>query len=337
MPPRLPGVLFVLTLLATAAGTAAGQTTALTGFVDAAWVHDTSRLNGEFGVDEVELNVRHEASERTLVRADLEWLRRGEDFVVQVEQAYISLLAGRGWTVTFGKFNAPIGFEAVDAPEMHQYSHSLVYDHGLPVNLTGVSVGRDLGRSFDLLVYGCNGWDRETKTDGAMSWGGRFGYAREGFVWGVSAIGGKEEDLVEAAGPNPTFTRTVLDLDLSYAIGRWLFGAEFNRGTVEQRGGQEQHWLGFLLLARREFGERAGLTVRYDDFDDRDGYAFAAVDGRHQRRQALAIAPTYELDDGLSAVLEWRRDWSNRDAFTDRDGRPTSRGTTVALNLTYAF
>lgn len=318
-------------LLLAAASPTFAQTSELTGFVDASWVYNTADLNGEFSLNEVELNFLHQVSPRTLMRADLEWVRAGEEFAAQVEQAFISYTVANDWTFTFGKFNAPIGFEMNDPPDMHQVSHSLVYDHGSPTNLTGFSLGRELGRGFEVLAYGCNGWDRNTKVAGAMTWGGRLGFERNGFVWGLSGIGGKEES------DGATFTRTVVDLDTSYESGPWLLGAEYNRGEVTHASGAEQSWSGFLVVARRSLNDWMGLTLRFDHFDDTDGYAFAAVDGRFQRRQSLTVAPTFDLDEGLVAILELRVDMSDRNAFVDREGMPTDSSTTIAFGMTYAF
>ncbi len=337
----MPSCRRLLTILALAAvaGGAAGEDVEFSGFVVANWAYNTADLNGAFGVDEVELNMVHRAGRRAIVRADLEWLKDGEDHVAQVEQAFLRYTTRGGWTFTFGKFNAPFGFEENDRPDLYQSSFSLVSEHGLPGNLTGFSLGHDLGLGFEVTIFGCNGWDRDTKIHGAMSWAGRLAYAREGFDWGVTAISGKEEELPADGGPRPypTFTRTVFDLDVSFATARWLFGGELNRGEVVRQDGGKQLWSGFLLLARHEFDDRAGLTVRYDFFHDRDGYAFAPIAGRFQRRQSLAVAPTYELAPGLDVIVELRVDWSNREAFRDREDRPTDRSTTVIVQALQRF
>ncbi|MCH7859583.1 MAG: hypothetical protein IID14_07795 [Candidatus Marinimicrobia bacterium] len=40
-------------------------------------------------------------------------------------------------SITIEKFSASIRFELLDAPDMYQYSHSLVFDDALPTNLRG--------------------------------------------------------------------------------------------------------------------------------------------------------------------------------------------------------
>lgn len=305
----------------------------ISGFVDATWVWNTADHQGEFGVEKVELGLRHHVSERTFVRTDLEWLKDGEDVVAQVEQAYVQYTTRGGWSFTFGRYNTPFGFEEYDAPDLYQYSSSLLDEHALPGNFAGFAVGRDLGRGLSLTVYGSNGWDRNVQAGGNLTWAGRLEYARSGFTGGLSGISGKEDGVIEDA----SLTRSVVDLDLGYEGRNWVFGADYNQGKATLTGGIEQGWSAFLLMARREVSDRTGVTVRYDFFDDKDGFAFGTVADAVQKRQAFAIAPSYNLDEGLDLILELRLDWSDRDAWLDRDGQPTVRSLTVALEMIYSF
>lgn len=306
-------------------------TTVIGGFADASYVYDANAAAGEFGLDQAELDVTHRAGAKTVVRADLEWIKDGNDFVAQVEQAYLAYTCNAGATFTLGRFNAPIGFELVDPNEMYQYSHSLVFTYGLPVNLTGAMVHKDFGGGFDARAYGVNGWDVNDETNKVLTWGGRLGFTRNAFAAGASAISGEEAD-----DTGFEFDRTVLDVDLSYKPAGWVFGADINSGKVEA-GGTEQTWLGFLVMAHRDFNNWAGLTVRYDYFDDKDGYAFGLVGSEAQARTAIAVAPTFVLDEGFGALVEVRLDMSDQDAFTDADGEATDSALTVAAEMTYSW
>jgi hypothetical protein len=327
-------LVMMLLILATAIPASAGDTT-ISGFVDASWFWDTAAPNGEFGLDQAEVDIEHQASDKTFMRADLEWVKNGEGFDAQVEQAFMTYVPRCGWAFTLGKFNAPIGFEMLDAPDMYQFSHSLVFDFGLPTNLTGFSVSKDLGQGFDVIAYGVNGWDQNTETGANLTWGGRAGYASGGFSGGLSAISGSEE--MEAGEGMTKFSRTVLDVDLSYELPGWVFGAELNRGMVTLADDSEQEWMGMLVMAHHDFNDWAGLTVRVDQFDDADGYAFDAVGGEFQVRRSFTIAPTFTLDDGFGALVELRIDTSDQDAFVDGDGEPTGNMTTVAFEMTYTW
>ncbi len=314
---------------------ALAQETQIRGFVDAAVFFDFASPNAEFGLDQVEIDVEHQASEKTSLRADLEWVRDGATHVAQIEQGYMTYAPRAGWAFGLGKFNAPIGFELLDAPDMYQYSHSLVFDFGLPTNLTGLFVTRDLGRGVDLVAHVSNGWDRETAGPN-FTYGGRLGFTRGGFGGGVSAISGREEFDSEDASPT-ALTRTVFDVDLSYLTGAWRFGGEVNLGSAESTGEIESDWVGFLVMTHVEFDAGFGLTLRYDAFDDRDGFAFGVVEGESQFRQSITFAPTFALDEGFGAFVELRVDLSDQDAFADRDGEAVASSTFAAFEMTYAW
>jgi hypothetical protein len=325
----------VVTLLL-AAG-AAAQPTTIGGFADAAWFYDAASRAGEFGVDQVEIDVEHRASAKSLIRADLEWLKDGEGYLAQVEQAYMTYNASRGWSLSFGKFNAPIGVELLDPTDMFQYSHSLLFTYAAPTNLTGLKVARDFGHGVDLVGHVSNGWDRAT-ADKHVTWGGRLGLASGGFSGGLGAISGKEDTAGENPGdPSSPLTRTVFDADLTFVSGVWRFCGEVSLGDVTTTGDAQAQWLGLLCMTHVELSTWAGLTVRLDHLDDEDGYLFGAVDGQYQTRQSLTIAPTFALDEGLGALVELRVDRSDRDAFTDGDGAPAATATSVAVEMTYSW
>jgi hypothetical protein len=322
--------------LALAAGAAAQETT-ISGFADASWYYDAASRAGEFGADQVEIDIEHRTGGNSLVRADLEWLKDGEDQLVQVEQAFRLYRARCGWALSLGKFNAPIGVESLDPTDMFQYSHSLVFTHALPTNLTGLKLARDLGHGVDLAGHVSNGWDRAT-ADKHVTWGGRLGLASGGFSGGLGAISGREDVAGEGPDdPSSPLTRTVVDLDLTFVRGAWRFCGEANVGEAATTGDAQSQWLGLLLMTHVDFSPAVGLTVRLDHLDDEDGYLFDPVDGEYQTRQSLTIAPTFVLDDGLGALVELRVDRSDRDAFTDGDGAPTATATSVAVEMTCSW
>lgn len=330
-------LIIILLVLAT---TAWAADTEFTGFVDGAYFYNTADANGEFSLDQVEVDIIHRASDRTSLRADLEWIRDGEVFIAQVEQGFMTITFAEKWEVMFGKFNAPIGFELLDAPDMYQYSHAMVFDYGLPTNLTGAALSRDLGQGFDIIAHLSNGWDANMAAGKNVTFGGRLGYSSGGFGGGLSAISGKEEmqdDDDEVATP---FKRTVFDVDLSYTTGRWLFGGEYNMGTIttDAVGGEvDQEWDGFLVMTNVSLSDLWACTLRYDTFNDKDGYAFGMVGDEAQKIQSFTISPSVALDENFGALIELRLDKSDQDGFVDGDGEATDTNTTMAFEMTYSF
>jgi hypothetical protein len=318
----------IAALIAGLPGLSLAADTELSGFVDGSYFYDHNGNAGEFGIDQVELDIAHHASEKTTLRADLEWLKDGEGFVAQVEQGYMAYTHDSGITVTFGQFNAPIGFELLDAPDIYQFSHSLVFDYGVPTNVTGLSAARALGARLDVVGYVCNGWDRNFEDNRNPTFGGRLGYTSPaGAGLGLSAISGKEKD-----GPD-AFDRTVLDVDLTYETGAWLFGGEFNQGFVTVADDTDRDWTAFLVMTHLTASNWLGFTGRFDWFDDKDGFVFGMI----QTRWSATFAPTFVLDEQCGALVEVRLDGSDETIWIDRDGEPTDRALTAALEVTYSW
>jgi len=335
-------MLMTLATLALVAGVAwaqetSGPVTEITGFADAAYFYNTSDVNGEFTVDQVEIDIIHRASKKTFVRADLEWVRVGDAHTAQIEQAFMTYTTGGpALDVTLGKFNAPIGFEALDPVDMYQYSHSLLFDHGGPANLTGASVAKIFDGGFDVVGHVSNGWDADAMTGGNVTWGGRGGYTKDELTGHLSIISGKEEDVV--AG-NPA-TRTVFDVDVKYEMEKWLFGGQFNVGDVSEETGAgdvDYSWTGLLLMGHMTINEWLGMTFRYDNLNDKDGWNFGTVGGDGQMRQSFTFCPTFSLDENFGCLFELRIDKSDLDGFTNSDGEPADTETKIAFEATYSW
>lgn len=313
--------------------------TSISGFVDASYSRDMTAGDGEFGLDQVEVDIVHQATDSILLRADVEWVKDGEDFIAQVEQGYMTYALPAGWRFTFGKFNAPIGFELLDPPDMYQYSHALVFDYGLPTNLTGFSVARELGHGLDFVGHVSNGWDANSATGKHVTWGGRLGFTRGGFSGGLAGISGREDAADDDIVDPFSFKRTVLDIDLKYERGSWVFGGELNQGRVTTTAADAttKDWHGFMVMSHVDLASWAGITLRYGSFDDADGWALPEIDGKPQQIQSLTLCPTFVLHQGLGALLEVRMDSSDRDGFTDDDGQATDTRTVVAFEMTYSW
>ncbi|HEX05212.1 MAG TPA: hypothetical protein ENH10_08690, partial [Bacteroidetes bacterium] len=140
-------VIICLMLLLLPAMTFAGEdkcadsNTDVSGFVDASYWGNLDEQGHEFALDQAEIDVERSMDDVGIVlRVDFEWVNDGAGgFNEGLEQGYMNytLPFMPSMNFTFGKFNAPIGFERLDPIDMYQYSHSLVFDNCLPTNLTG--------------------------------------------------------------------------------------------------------------------------------------------------------------------------------------------------------
>ena len=315
----------------------------ISGFVDASYTYSNLDDSNTFGLDQVEIDLSRNLGDIGSLRADLEWVSDGEGgFTLDAEQGYVTLDLGMGRgegnypTLTFGKFNAPIGFELLDAPDMYQYSHALVFDNGLPTNLTGAMLSMDLGGGIDVVVHLTNGWDQNVDANTNKMIGGRLGYSHEemGGI-GFSAMRGDEEGLVG--------NLTVYDVDLTLTPStRLIIGGEYNNGKTElDQVDVENSWNGFMVMAHYSLNDVMGLTGRYDYFSWETSRIAARRIGAQDHppgnvevsQQALTIAPTFALTDGLGFLMELRRDFSDDEIFGDGEKSMVN----FAFEMTYSF
>lgn len=139
-----------------------------------------------FFMDEVELDLTKSFGENVRLRADLDFARgnsTGITNVLTVEQAYATanIPVGNGIEFLIGRFNAPIGFEAVDVSDNDTFSKSVIATGLRPTNLTGAKIYYPFSDLVDLHFYVVNKLDQDTmiKANSIPSAG-----LRLGFNWG---------------------------------------------------------------------------------------------------------------------------------------------------------
>ncbi|MDT8317550.1 MAG: outer membrane beta-barrel protein [bacterium] len=335
----------VLTVIAAAmllGGTASTEVMAedakISGFVDVS-IHEEQYGDSSFGLDQVEIDIEKKIDDRLSVRADINYLtamKSYSSYVVDediqsfddlVEQGYITCNV-KGLDLTFGKFNAPIGFELLDPVYMYQYSHALVFDYGLPTNLTGAMGSYAFNDMADISLYVVNGWDNNYDNNNSRTVGGRLGLAPlKGLNIGLSTISGKE-----GTGDDKL---TVSDIDLTFtAVDKLTIGAEYNSGRDEgaAAAGGDAEWSGFMVMANYAATDDLSLTLRYDSFDDEDGTRFDS--GVIEKRTAYTVAALYSLGEGAGFLLEYRTDKSDEKVF---DGGLEDSQASYAAEFTYSF
>lgn len=323
--------------LASAAVAAAGEVDAgleLSGFVDGSFLAQ-EKSDSTFRLDQVEIDIEKKINDKLSLRADLNYLDSTSPLTFDdiVEQGFVSyrLGVGNGLLLTFGKFNAPIGFELLDPVDMYQFSHSLVFDYGLPTNLTGLMGSYVFNDMFDASAYVVNGWDNNSDNNGGKTVGGRLGITPvKGVNIGVSTISGSVE--TPASTEN---RRTVFDADLTVTlIEKLTVGAELNIGSEDKASavvaGEDAQWTAYLVMAHYDITTRYGITARYDYFNDEDGARLG--NSMSERQRSYTIAPTVALGDGAVFLAEYRHDTSSSAVYSGDDSKDS-----IAVEFTYEF
>lgn len=301
----------------------------MSGFGTASYSGDFDQRHPGFRVDQVELDATRAAGPQGSMRADLEWTSNGEEWSAVVEQAWLSYQpkAITWLALTAGRFNAPIGYESLDAPDMLQITHALVFNFCTPANLTGVMAKCAIGSAADAKLYVANDWERNAENNAVPTFGGRVGGSRGPLSGGVSAISGMRDASQSAR-------TTVFDVDFSYApMPRLSLGGEMNYGQVSDGG--THSWSGLLAVVHWQWRPDLGFTGRFDWLDDPDDLLVA--NGRVAERSEITGAAVVTLAPGMRAMAELRRDQAVDDLYRGHDGSMKRSRLSGALNVTFSY
>lgn len=260
----------------------------------------------------------------------------GPSLFQNIEQAFVRFhfpVQGYNLHLTAGQFNAPMGYERLDAPDLEMITHSFLHAAFLPKTLTGVMVGVDLQENLTAQVSLTNPWDRaiDDVSEGSTVGLHLKGRATNAINWGASAMFGREE-------PGSDEERLALDGWVRFNIAQHGAGlvkklyvlVEGTLGeqtqTVRPPGGGpglrpaagDHDWLGIRAQLHVQFGgsaflDRLGLTARVEQIS----VEFPAGPGDHVLTDDLiddgtdqgdvtviAVAAQYRISDNLRFSVE---------------------------------
>ena len=290
----------------------------ISGYVDATNTSDFNAHENETAVEQAEVDFMKSFGDELEVRADIEMLSNTpSDYQFNLEQAYFAytIPGTEGIQFTFGKYNAPVGFDGVDAPDLYQYSTAYISQLSAPTNLVGMMLSAPLGEFGQISGLVANGWDVNTDNNSDKTFGAVLNFnLYEGATLNMSSLYGPEKD------DNPGDKRMIFDMNmLIETVPQWTFGGGFNWGMEENSaisGSGDANWWGFLVMTRYDFTEKFGTTFRFDYFDDQDGSRTLS----NQKLSSFTVCPGYEITTGLFTELEYRYTWSDEETFVTKDG-----------------
>lgn len=248
------------------------------------------------------------------------------------------------WSLAFGRFDAPIGFERDDEPLNLIPTNSFSFTYARPGKLTGVQVHYTASSRVDVWGVVANGWDVTVDNNR-----GKTGLARIQLMpipWvtvGFTGVYGPERDSSDAN------QRSLLSSDLTIDRGRLIVGAEANFGREQQSGGNPS-WRAAAVTAFLKMSRQVGLTARYDQMEDTDGL----LTGTPQILRSVTVGPMWYFSsarEGIFSNIEHTRfhlpqialraairaDWSSAPFFTDASGALQSSNTKGVLEFVYVF
>ncbi len=248
-------------------------------------------------------------------------------------------------TLSFGRFDAPIGFERDDEPLNLIPTTSFTFENARPVKFTGLVARYTLNPKVSVLGMIANGWDQVADNNSGKT----AGLKVQVFPAATTAVGlglfyGPEEDSTNGS------QRTLLTTDATYQpLARLILQGEAHHGT-QRVAGFPVGWTGVVAQMFWRVGRATGLTIRGDVLDDPDG----ARTGTSQRLSSVTISPWYfyrEAQEGVFSNVEFtsfrlpafsirpalRIDHSDQPVFEKKDGSLVRSNLTALVELVYLF
>ena len=244
-------------------------------------------------------------------------------------------------TLSFGRFDAPVGFERDDEPLNLVPTTSFTFENARPVKFTGLMARYTLNPQVSVLALVANGWDQESDNNSGKTGGLKVQvFPSSGLAVAGGVLYGPEEDSTNGA------QRTLLTGDATWQpLQRLIVQAEAHHGSQ-----QGMTWTGVGGQAFWRVGRSTGLTVRGEVFDDPDG----ARTGTAQKLSSVTISPWYfyrEAQEGVFSNVEFtsfrlpafsirpavRIDHSSQPVFEKKDGSLVRSNLTALVELVYLF
>src|SRR6266508_3507020 len=244
-------------------------------------------------------------------------------------------------TLSFGRFDAPIGFERDDEPLNLIPTTSFTFENARPVKFTGLMARYTLNPKVSVLGLVANGWDQVADNNSGKTAGLKVQlFPSSGLAVAAGALYGPEEDSTNGS------PRTLLTGDATWQpVTRLILQAEAHHGS--QTGVE---WTGVVAQGFLRVGRSTGLTVRGEVLDDPDG----ARTGTAQKLSSVTISPWYfyrEAQEGVFSNVEFtnfrlpafsvrpalRIDHSNQPVFEKKDGSLVRSNLTALVELVYLF
>lgn len=248
-------------------------------------------------------------------------------------------------TLSFGRFDAPIGYERDDEPLTLIPTSSFTFEFARPVKFTGLMARYTVSPQVALVGLVANGWNAEVDNNSGKTGGVRIlVFPASGVAVAAGALYGPEED-----GTNG-LQRTLLSGDVTLQpVPELVLQLEANRG-LRRNGGANLAWTGAVGTAFWRVTHSVGISVRGEALDDGDG----VTTGTPQTLRSLTISPWYfyrEAQEGVFSNVEFttfrlpafslrpavRFDRSDQPFFEDRNGALRRSNLTAVVELVYLF
>ena len=245
-----------------------------------------------------------------------------------IEQAYGSVLVGKGLQLDFGKFVTWSGQEVIESKDNWNYSRGLLFSWAIPYYHTGLRAAYTVNDALSLTGYVVNGWNNAEDNNTGKTLGGQIIFKptpRLALIENYTA--GPEQ-----SGDNDDW-RHLSDTIVTYTINDAVSLAANYDYARDTSLGETVQWQGIAAYAKFQFGHVFSLSPRFEYFNDQDGFST----GTEQALTEGTVTAEFKHKDGLIMRLEYRGDFSDSAFFTKRILEPVKSQHTFTVGVIYAF
>ncbi len=172
-----------------------------------------------------------------------------------IQQAYLSYLAGDGLQIDVGKFVTPAGFEVIEAKDNWNYSRGLLFTWAIPLYHMGMRAAYTVNDKFSVTGFLFNGWNNTVDNNTGKSLGFSVAYKpnakltlSENYLFGP-----------ELTGTNDHW-RQLSDTIVAFPItSRLNFAFNYDYGAENGLS-----WQGRRVYAKSQPNDVFSVTPRYE-------------------------------------------------------------------------
>jgi hypothetical protein len=245
-----------------------------------------------------------------------------------IEQAYVSFLAGKGLQLDFGKFVTYSGQEVIETKDNWNYSRGLLFSWAIPYYHTGLRASYPINDTVSVTGFLVNGWNNAADNNTGKTIGGQ-----------VILKPTAKLAIIEnyTGGPEQTDDnddwRHLSDTIVTYSINKQISLAANYDYASDKVAGESVSWQGIAGYLKYQANDWFALSPRFEYFNDEDGFST----GTAQKVKEATLTAEFKHKDGIIMRLEYRGDFSDETFFTKRTAEAVKSQNTFTVGVIYAF
>lgn len=286
-----------------------------------------------------------------------------------LKEAYLDYIVpiGKGLTVTVGKFVTPMGAEVIESNANWNYSRGLLFDYAIPLFHFGANAKYTFNSKWALTGYLVNGWnntiinhDSVTGASSGLTYGASLAFTPTA-KWSVTEnyFAGPVTDAYSAdTGASLNDWKQISDTVIGYTPNtKWAFQINGDYGFGPRYYSECEDsivkpeyvfscsppsptvkWWGVAGYAKYTLGPKTNFAVRYEYFDDPQGYV-GLTDGDRGWAQEVTGTYSYNVTSAFLFRAEYRYDFASRPIFDQSfsNEKSVKEQNTATLGFVYTF